>query len=94
MGGNNFFLSADTSCDYWYFFLINILYIDVNLFKEFYVTDRLYFLFSGDNAFEDEFEHFECITTQPGCKQMCFTMFSPMSHVRFWSLQEGIKLRT
>ena len=90
MGGNNVFLSADTSCDYWYFYKYN----EVNLFKEFYETDRLYFSFSGDNAFEDEFEHFECITTQPGCKQMCFTMFSPMSHVRFWSLQEEIKLKS
>ena len=41
----------------------------------------------GDAAYGDEQSDFECVTTQPGCKQMCYTMFAPISHVRFWAMQ-------
>jgi len=41
----------------------------------------------GDAAYGDEQDNFECVTTQPGCSQMCYNKFSPMSHIRFWAMQ-------
>lgn len=41
----------------------------------------------GDNLYADEQDNFECITTQPGCGQMCYNLFAPMSLVRFWGMQ-------
>ena len=41
----------------------------------------------GEEIFDDEQEEFECTTSQPACKQMCYNRFSPMSHHRLWALQ-------
>lgn len=41
----------------------------------------------GEGVYGDEFDNFECVTTQPGCSQVCFNLFAPMSHPRFWSMQ-------
>jgi len=42
----------------------------------------------GGELYGDEFEHFQCLDgDQPGCKQMCYNKFSPMSHIRFWNFQ-------
>lgn len=41
----------------------------------------------GDGAYGDEQDSFECITTQPGCSQMCYNLFAPISHIRFWGMQ-------
>lgn len=38
----------------------------------------------GEEIFDDEQEEFECSTSQPACKQMCYNRFSPMSHHRLW----------
>ena len=40
----------------------------------------------GDAVYGDEMSDFDCVTTQPGCPQMCYNLFAPMSHVRYWSL--------
>lgn len=41
----------------------------------------------GGGIYGDEQSVFRCDTNQPGCSQMCFNRFSPMSHPRFWAFQ-------
>ena len=41
----------------------------------------------GDGVYGDEYGDFECVTTQPGCKQACYNLFAPMSHPRFYTMQ-------
>ena len=44
-------------------------------------------IFLGDGIYGDEQDEFECVGTQPGCRNMCFTEFSPMQPPRMWCLQ-------
>ena len=39
-------------------------------------------LFSGDRVYADEQSEFKCNTQQPGCNNVCFNSFSPISHLR------------
>nr|XP_039274178.1 gap junction alpha-8 protein-like isoform X1 [Styela clava] len=41
----------------------------------------------AENLYSDEQGAFKCNTRQPGCENMCFNQFSPISHVRFWGFQ-------
>ena len=41
----------------------------------------------GAELYEDEQEHFRCDTMQPGCVNVCYNEFSPISHIRFWGIQ-------
>ncbi|CBY31554.1 unnamed protein product [Oikopleura dioica] len=41
----------------------------------------------GDRVYSDEQSEFKCNTLQIGCTNVCFNMFSPISHIRFWSFQ-------
>jgi len=40
----------------------------------------------GDTIYEDEQEEFECNTNDPGCTQFCFTLFTPVSQIRFFAM--------
>uniref|UniRef100_H2Y5A5 Gap junction protein n=1 Tax=Ciona savignyi TaxID=51511 RepID=H2Y5A5_CIOSA len=40
----------------------------------------------GDMVYHDEQSHFVCNTLSPGCSNVCFNAFSPISQLRFWSL--------
>lgn len=40
----------------------------------------------GDAVYGDEMSDFDCVTTQPGCAQMCYNEYAPMSHSRFWGM--------
>nr|XP_006642943.1 PREDICTED: gap junction delta-4 protein [Lepisosteus oculatus] len=44
-------------------------------------------LFAGYPLYQDEQERFVCNTIQPGCSNVCYDMFSPLSHFRFWLVQ-------
>lgn len=37
--------------------------------------------------YQDEQERFICNTLQPGCSNVCYDMFAPVSHLRFWLIQ-------
>ena len=39
----------------------------------------------GDELYDDEMSSFICDTSQPGCRNVCFNKFSPMSVSRFWA---------
>jgi hypothetical protein len=47
------------------------------------------FIFSvvGGSVYGDESSNFKCDTNQPGCQNVCFNRFSPISHMRFWAFQ-------
>ncbi|XP_078490035.1 gap junction beta-2 protein-like isoform X2 [Ciona intestinalis] len=42
----------------------------------------------GDKVYSDEQSKFVCNTLQPGCDNICFNQFSPISHIRFWAMQD------
>lgn len=44
-------------------------------------------LLAGSPIYEDEQERFICNTLQPGCANVCYDLFSPVSPLRFWLVQ-------
>ncbi|KAJ8011893.1 hypothetical protein DPEC_G00063030 [Dallia pectoralis] len=51
------------------------------------VLRLLFLLFSGYPLFRDEQDRFVCNTIQPGCTNVCFDRFAPVSLFRFWLFQ-------
>ncbi|XP_067218894.1 gap junction protein gamma 2 [Chanodichthys erythropterus] len=41
----------------------------------------------GESIYSDEQTKFTCNTKQPGCDNVCYDSFAPLSHVRFWVFQ-------
>ncbi|XP_041056578.1 gap junction gamma-1 protein-like [Carcharodon carcharias] len=41
----------------------------------------------GEAIYHDEQSKFMCNTQQPGCENVCYDSFAPLSHVRFWVFQ-------
>ncbi|XP_045924200.1 gap junction gamma-1 protein-like [Micropterus dolomieu] len=41
----------------------------------------------GESIYYDEQSKFVCNTGQPGCENVCYDAFAPLSHVRFWVFQ-------
>ncbi|KAM9305655.1 gap junction gamma-1 protein-like [Gastrophryne carolinensis] len=41
----------------------------------------------GESIYYDEQSKFVCNTQQPGCENVCYDAFAPLSHVRFWVFQ-------
>ena len=41
----------------------------------------------GESIYYDEQSKFVCNTKQPGCENVCYDAFAPLSHVRFWVFQ-------
>ncbi|KAG8509290.1 Gap junction gamma-2 protein [Galemys pyrenaicus] len=41
----------------------------------------------GEAIYSDEQTKFTCNTRQPGCDNVCYDAFAPLSHVRFWVFQ-------
>ncbi|XP_073346703.1 gap junction delta-4 protein-like [Pagrus major] len=48
------------------------------------VTRLLVLLLAGFTLFSDEQERFVCNTIQPGCSNVCFDVFAPVSVFRLW----------
>ncbi|XP_036741211.2 gap junction beta-5 protein-like [Manis pentadactyla] len=42
---------------------------------------------SAERVWSDDHKDFDCNTRQPGCSNVCFDEFFPVSHVRLWALQ-------
>ncbi|XP_030622952.1 gap junction delta-4 protein [Chanos chanos] len=47
----------------------------------------LVLLFAGYPLYQDEQERFVCNTIQPGCANVCYDLFAPLSLFRFWLVQ-------
>ncbi|XP_028659720.1 gap junction protein gamma 2 [Erpetoichthys calabaricus] len=41
----------------------------------------------GESIYSDEQTKFICNSKQPGCDNVCYDAFAPLSHVRFWVFQ-------
>ncbi|XP_041935716.1 gap junction gamma-1 protein-like isoform X1 [Alosa sapidissima] len=41
----------------------------------------------GESIYHDEQSKFVCNTQQPGCDNVCYDAFAPISHIRFWVFQ-------
>ncbi|XP_076829856.1 gap junction gamma-1 protein-like [Brachyhypopomus gauderio] len=41
----------------------------------------------GESIYADEQARFTCNTKQPGCDNVCYDAFAPLSHMRFWVFQ-------
>ncbi|XP_029905251.1 gap junction gamma-1 protein-like isoform X2 [Myripristis murdjan] len=41
----------------------------------------------GESIYYDEQSNFVCNTQQPGCENVCYDAFAPLSHIRFWVFQ-------
>ncbi|KAJ8406641.1 hypothetical protein AAFF_G00295570 [Aldrovandia affinis] len=41
----------------------------------------------GESIYYDEQSQFVCNTQQPGCENVCYDAFAPLSHVRLWVFQ-------
>uniref|UniRef100_A0A3Q1I7P9 Gap junction protein n=1 Tax=Anabas testudineus TaxID=64144 RepID=A0A3Q1I7P9_ANATE len=41
----------------------------------------------GESIYYDEQSKFVCNSGQPGCENVCYDAFAPLSHVRFWVFQ-------
>ncbi|XP_060622930.2 gap junction beta-6 protein-like [Anolis sagrei] len=42
---------------------------------------------AAETVWGDEQQDFTCNTLQPGCKNVCYDTFFPVSHIRLWALQ-------
>ncbi|NXS20148.1 CXB6 protein, partial [Mystacornis crossleyi] len=42
---------------------------------------------AAERVWGDEQQDFVCNTLQPGCKNVCYDHFFPISHIRLWALQ-------
>lgn len=45
------------------------------------------FVVAAEKVWGDEQKDFKCNTAQPGCHNVCYDHFFPVSHVRLWALQ-------
>nr|CAB3249087.1 gap junction alpha-5 protein [Phallusia mammillata] len=41
----------------------------------------------GDTVYGDEQSSFKCNTLEPGCENICYNRFAPISQIRFWAVQ-------
>ncbi|CAO2589076.1 Gap junction alpha-4 protein [Lemmus lemmus] len=47
----------------------------------------LVYVVAAEEVWDDEQKDFICNTKQPGCPNVCYDEFFPVSHVRLWALQ-------
>ncbi|XP_061105758.1 gap junction beta-5 protein-like [Conger conger] len=45
------------------------------------------FVVAAEKVWGDEQKDFKCNTAQPGCHNVCYDHFFPVSHIRLWALQ-------
>ncbi|XP_078278963.1 gap junction beta-4 protein-like [Rhinoraja longicauda] len=45
------------------------------------------YVVAAEKVWGDDQKDFECNTKQPGCENVCFDFFFPISHIRLWALQ-------
>ncbi|TDH04332.1 hypothetical protein EPR50_G00151790 [Perca flavescens] len=52
-----------------------------------FVFRVLVFVVAAERVWSDDQGHFDCNTRQPGCTNICYDYFFPISHIRLWALQ-------
>lgn len=52
-----------------------------------FVFRVMVYVVAAERVWGDEQKDFDCNTKQPGCANVCYDYFFPMSHIRLWALQ-------
>uniref|UniRef100_A0A8D0KFY5 Gap junction protein n=1 Tax=Salvator merianae TaxID=96440 RepID=A0A8D0KFY5_SALMN len=52
-----------------------------------FIFRLLVYVVAAEHVWKDELKEFECNIRQPGCENVCFDHFFPVSQVRLWALQ-------
>ncbi|XP_053566487.1 gap junction beta-7 protein isoform X2 [Bombina bombina] len=52
-----------------------------------FIFRLLVYVVAAEHVWKDEQKDFECNIRQPGCENVCFDHFFPISQVRLWALQ-------
>ncbi|XP_071597474.1 gap junction beta-7 protein [Heliangelus exortis] len=52
-----------------------------------FIFRLLVYIVAAENIWKYEHDEFECSIRQPGCENVCFDHFFPVSHIRLWALQ-------
>ncbi|XP_030345229.1 gap junction beta-7 protein isoform X2 [Strigops habroptila] len=52
-----------------------------------FIFRLLVYIAAAENIWKHEHDEFECNIKQPGCENVCFDHFFPVSHIRLWALQ-------
>ncbi|XP_003404137.1 gap junction beta-7 protein [Loxodonta africana] len=52
-----------------------------------FIFRLLVYMVAAEYVWKDEQKEFECNIRQPGCENVCFDYFFPISQVRLWALQ-------
>ncbi|NXU57603.1 CXB5 protein, partial [Turnix velox] len=52
-----------------------------------FIFRLLVYLVAAEKVWSDDHKDFDCNTRQPGCTNVCFDHFFPVSHIRLWALQ-------
>ena len=52
-----------------------------------FIFRLMVFVVAAEKVWGDEQKDFDCNTRQPGCHNVCYDHFFPVSHTRLWALQ-------
>ncbi|KAG8451530.1 hypothetical protein GDO86_003655 [Hymenochirus boettgeri] len=52
-----------------------------------FIFRLLVFVVAAERVWGDEQGDFDCNTRQPGCANVCYDFYFPVSHIRLWALQ-------
>ncbi|KAM9256050.1 LOW QUALITY PROTEIN: gap junction beta-5 protein-like [Cariama cristata] len=52
-----------------------------------FIFRLLVYVVAAERVWSDDHKDFDCNTRQPGCRNVCFDHFFPVSHIRLWALQ-------
>ncbi|XP_039595542.1 gap junction beta-3 protein-like [Polypterus senegalus] len=52
-----------------------------------FVFRVMVYVVAAERVWGDEQKDFDCNTRQPGCSNVCYDFFFPISHIRLWALQ-------
>lgn len=52
-----------------------------------FIFRLLVYVVAAERVWSDDHKDFDCNTRQPGCTNVCFDHFFPVSHIRLWALQ-------
>ncbi|XP_063168214.1 gap junction beta-5 protein-like [Candoia aspera] len=52
-----------------------------------FIFRLLVYLVAAEKVWGDDHKDFDCNTEQPGCPNVCYDFYFPISHIRLWALQ-------
>ncbi|XP_061453355.1 gap junction beta-5 protein-like [Rhineura floridana] len=52
-----------------------------------FIFRLLVYIVAAEKVWGDDQKDFDCNTRQPGCPNVCYDLYFPISHIRLWALQ-------